>query len=126
MFMLIVRSGLPALLDRYDEFFDEELEFHPVMVGSVEGGRSFVGRRGFAEFVDEFTSAFAEMQLEDPSFEDVGGGRILVTASMSIRGSSSGVPLQTPSAFLFEVHGDKVARARSFFSRADAEDFARA
>jgi hypothetical protein len=62
----IVREGLEvlandrpnALLDRYEDFFTEDFEWRPVLMGSVEGERTFVGKRQFALYWREFTGAF--------------------------------------------------------------------
>jgi ketosteroid isomerase-like protein len=124
-FEAYVEGGPQALLDRYDRLFGSEFEWHPALVGGLDG-RTFVGSAAFADYWREIEATFDEFSFRDVVFEDLGDGAVLVTARVRSRGIASGVELDNEAAFVFVARNGLIISGQSFFSRADAEAFARA
>jgi ketosteroid isomerase-like protein len=123
MWSALLQGGLAHLRDRYDEFFSADSEWTPALVGTVEGGRSYVGRDEFADYVRDFTAAFEEAEWGDPSLESIDAARVLLTSPMRVKGTESGVPIEVDAAFIIEVRNGRIVAGHSFFSRAEAEEF---
>jgi ketosteroid isomerase-like protein len=123
-FQILADGGPSALLARYDEFFDEDFKWRPALVGGLDG-RVYRGRAGFEQYWRDFTEAFDEMDFGNPRWETVGAARVLGSASLHVRGSGGGVPIDQEAAYVFDIRDGKVVAGRTFFSRAEAEEFAR-
>jgi SnoaL-like domain len=116
-------DGPDALMDRYDEFFADDFQWRPILLGSVEGERVFIGREQFALYWREFTDAFGSPGLGDLTHELIGPGRILVSGRIIVTGVGSGVPIDREVAYVFEVADGLITSASSFLSRREAEEF---
>ena len=116
------QEGPDRLTARYEDFFADDFEWRPALMGSVEGERVFVGKKQFASYWREFTAAFGEPTVTN-SFEVIGSGRVLVTGRIQVSGVGSGVPIDNEVAYLFEIEDGRITSARSFMSRASAEEF---
>ena len=124
-FQAFAEGGPRALLARYDEFFDECFEFRPALVGGLDG-RSYRGREEFEQYWRDFTDAFEEIDFGRPQIELVGPGRVLVVANLHVRGAGGGVPIEQEAGFLWDVCDGLITAGRTFFSRAEALEFAHA
>jgi ketosteroid isomerase-like protein len=122
-FEILDAGGPPALMARYEEFFTEGFEWRPALIQTVEGDRTYVGRSGFAEYWNDFTSAFSEARWEPLSVEEPAPGIVFVPAKVTGRGSASGVPFDRETAFVIEVTDGRVTAGRTFFSAAEAREF---
>jgi hypothetical protein len=76
-FEVLSKGGPDALLARYEEFCTEDFEWHPALMGSVEGEQVFVGKQQFAFYWHMFADVFGEPKVTGNSFEPVGPGRVL-------------------------------------------------
>ena len=117
-------GGPDALLERYEELFTPDFEFHPALIGRIEGDRIYVGRDEFAEYWRDFRSAFARAEYTEGTFEPLGGDRVLVLARIRAEGATSGAPFDQEAAYVISVRDGLVAEMRTFFSRDDAMRFA--
>jgi hypothetical protein len=120
---VLANEGPNALLDRYEDFFTEDFEWRPVLIGSVEGERTFVGKKQFALYWREFTGAFGRPGFGELWYESIGAGRVLATGHIKATGVGSVVPIDREVAYLFELEGGLVVSALSFLSRREAEEF---
>ena len=117
-------NGEPgSLLARYEEFFSADFEWHPALIGAVEGDRTYVGRDAFAEYWRDFTSAFGTVRPGPARIEEAGEGRVLVIAALELEGAASRLPIGREVAYVFDVADGRIARGWSFMSPADAEEF---
>jgi ketosteroid isomerase-like protein len=121
-FDVLRESGPAGLVERYDDFLTADLEWHPVLIGTLEG-RSYRGREGFERYWGDFGEGFKNLRWSDPSYEEVGPDLVLVSSHISGEGTGSGIPLEMDPAYVFEIRDGRISLARSFFSRADAEEF---
>jgi ketosteroid isomerase-like protein len=121
-----VAAGGPAvMLDRYDEFFAEDFVWEPALVGGVDG-RTYRGRDGLATYWDDFTEALGEPRLGEPEVEEIRPDRVLLASTIHVRSAGGGVPIDQDAAYVFDVRDGRIVYGRTFFSRAEAEEFARA
>ena len=116
-------DGPDGLMARYEEFFAGQYEWRPALLSSVEGERTFVGKKQFALYWREFTAALGPPDLGEQSYEVLGGGRVLVTGHLRVKGVGSGVPIDREAAYIFKVEDGLIASASSFMSRREAEEF---
>ena len=116
-------GGPDSLMARYEEFFSADFEWHPALIGAIEGDRTYVGRDAFAEYWREFTSVFGEVRPGPARAENAGEGRVLITAPIELEGAASGLPIGRDIAWVFDVADGRITRGWSFMSPADAEEF---
>ncbi len=116
-------DGVGALQQHFGGLLNEDFEWHPALVSTIEGGRTYVGPEQFADYLEDFNAAFESVEIGPGSFEEVTAGRVLIIAPMKVIGAGSGVPLELDAAYLFEFEAGQAVTGRSFFSRKDAEEF---
>jgi ketosteroid isomerase-like protein len=124
-FRLLAEGGPEALLDHYDQLFHEDFEWQPALIGGVDG-RTYRGRADFERYWRDFTDAFEEIAFGAPQVEALGSGRLMAWGNLHVRGSGGGVPIEQEAAYVIDVRDYRIAAGRTFFSRAEAEEFARA
>ena len=122
-FEVLAADGPQELIDRYDEFFAEDFEWMPALVGGVTG-RTYRGREAFAEYWRDFTDAFDEIEFGEPTFTELGRERVVAVSPIHVRGAGGGVPIDLEAAYVFDFRDRRIVAGHSFFSRADAEEFA--
>jgi ketosteroid isomerase-like protein len=108
------RGDVQALLGRTSE----DLEWHPALVESVEGG-VFRGHDGFREFLRDWTSTWESWELEAEEIREL-GEQVLVLTRVHAKGRGSGVVLDQSFAHLFEFREGLICRAQTFFDRDEA------
>jgi ketosteroid isomerase-like protein len=116
-----IREGVAALnrgdVDGLEATLDPDVELIPlkaVLDGTVYRGHE--GMRRWLEEMDEDWMRF-ELQLEDA--RELSPGRVLVEATMRLRGQS-GVALDSSAAWVCEMRGGKVSRLRFYTDAAAA------
>ena len=112
-------EGPQILMDRYEEWFSPDFEWHPVLLESLDG-RTFRGKEGFGEYWREFLETFGDVRFLNGVAEAVDERRVLLHGSVAATGASSGAPIDREVVYVFEVEDGLIARGRSFFSREDA------
>jgi ketosteroid isomerase-like protein len=124
-FRLLAQAGPQGLLERYDDFFAEDFEWRPALTGSFDG-RVYRGRSEFEQYWRDFTEAFEGLDFGAPRVQALGGGRVLASGTVHARGAGGGVPIAQEGAYVIDLREGKIVAGRTFFSHAEAEDFARA
>jgi ketosteroid isomerase-like protein len=120
-----VAEGPRALLAHYDDFFTEDFRWTPALMGRLEGG-DFVGRDGFARYWDAFGASFTKFDSRDSTVIEVDADTVLVTLTICVEGSESGVPVEQEVGWVFHFEDGRVAAGESHLSWAEAEERARA
>jgi ketosteroid isomerase-like protein len=96
------------------ERLDPEFEFHHVW-----DGRVFKGYEGTMEWLSDAAETWTGYKQEVEEIIDL-GEHVVVVLGISAQGAGSGVPVAQEFAVLWTFDGDRVVRARSFTSRAEA------
>jgi ketosteroid isomerase-like protein len=110
------RGDIEAVL----EHATEDLEWHPLVVTSLEGeGEPYRGHDGFREFLEGWTTAWDTWNLEAEELREY-GDQILALTRVHAKGRGSGVELDQAMAHLFGFRGDRVCRGESFLDRDEA------
>jgi ketosteroid isomerase-like protein len=101
-----------------------EVEFRPEMAAQLEGiGGVYRGREGLRRFWDEFHDVWETVTVTVDEHEWV-GERLLVVGCVNARGRHSGVPVNSPLAWLIEFDADLITRTWSFVDARAARDAA--
>jgi ketosteroid isomerase-like protein len=116
----IVRRTYDAFDRRemYLEAWHPNAEFRPAMAGAVEG-KVYRGHSEMRHYLDELFESFADVQVEDREFRDL-GDRVLVLYRLRVQGRDSDLEIHQPGAALYELRDGKIVWATSYLSRTDA------
>jgi ketosteroid isomerase-like protein len=101
------------------ERLDPEFEFHHVW-----DGRVFKGYEGTMEWLSDTRETWSDYKQEVDEIIDL-GEHVVVVLGISAQGAGSGVPVAQEFAVVWTFDGERVVRARSFTSRAEALEAAR-
>lgn len=97
------------------ERLDPDFTFH-----SHWAGRVFRGIAGTQEWMSDVRETWDDYDQEIEDIVDLGDD-VLVVGRASARGAGSGVPVTQEFAVVWTFEGERAVRARSFPSRAEAE-----
>ena len=86
----------------------------------TEPRRTFRGRAGVRQWLDQVWEPWADLQMEAREITDAGDGRLLLGFRLTARGKESGAETQIHLWTVSWITDGKVARRRSFRSRASA------
>jgi len=115
-----IREGLAALnrgdVDAMKAAVDPEVELVPLR--AVLDGSTYHGHEGLRRWMDDMVEDWTEYELTLHEVRELRPGRLLVRATMRLRGRSSGVAVDSPAAWLCDMRAAKIARIRFF---ADSE-----
>ena len=115
-----IREGVAALnrgdADAIAAALDPNVELVPLR--AVLDGSIYRGHEGMRRWLDDMTEDWAEYELTLHGVRELRPGRLLVRATIHLRGRSSGVAVDSPGAWLCDMRAAKVARIRFF---ADSE-----
>jgi ketosteroid isomerase-like protein len=116
----VVKRAIDAFnrrdLDSFDEICDADIELSVPMVDTPD---SFRGREGIELFYGRFPQTWEEYGMLTDEVRSV-GERVLVLGRASGRERESGVPVEMPLAWVFELRGGRVSRARAYLDHAEA------
>jgi ketosteroid isomerase-like protein len=116
----IIRRGIAALnsgdVDGMASTLDPDVELVPLR--AVLDGTSYLGHEGLRRWMDDMVEDWTRFEIAVDEVRELTPGRLLVRATMRLRGRSSGVALDSPGAWLCEMRGAKVSRIQFF---ADSE-----
>ena len=101
------REALAALAE---EVMHPDCEWIPYVTG-VEG-RTYRGREGMLEFIDDFLGAFS-VTYDIEAVRPVGPRTVLVLGSMTLHGRESGVEVPQDLAVLFEFEDGLIRRGEA-------------
>jgi ketosteroid isomerase-like protein len=105
------------LLDIYDTLFTPDVEWYPAM-GAIEG-EVFRGRDGMEVYFRRLIDAWEEIRVVAEEVRDL-GDRLLVLGRLAGRGSSSGVPVDSPVALIYDLRSGRICRVRVFLDHGEA------
>jgi ketosteroid isomerase-like protein len=119
--MEMIREGIAAL-NRGDvedmlATLDPEVELVPLR-GALDGS-VYRGHDGMRRWLEDMKEDWKEFELSVEDVREVGPGRLLVEATMGLRGRS-GVALDTSAAWLCDMRDGKAFRIRFFADSAAA------
>jgi ketosteroid isomerase-like protein len=119
--------GGDALLDIYDDLFDPDAEWKPLIVGAVGFPERVIyrGRSGVERYYRERAEAFAGGELHIRSLE-ANGDAVVVDARSTARGRVSGAEIEDDITLVYWVRDGRIVRGQAFRSRDDALEAARA
>jgi ketosteroid isomerase-like protein len=119
--------GGDALLDIYDELFDADAEWRPLIVGGVGFPERVIyrGRAGLERYYRERAEAFAGGEVHIRSVE-ANGDAVVVDALSTARGRVSGAHIEDDITLVYWVRDGRIVRGQAFGSRDDALEAARA
>jgi uncharacterized protein len=81
---------------------------------------TYEGRKGFLDRYRQFADTWGDFVIEPVEFMDVGNGVVVAVCEMRGSGKGSGVPMDAPAAFVYEVRDGNIVRDRPFTSRGEA------
>jgi ketosteroid isomerase-like protein len=121
------RGGGDALLDIYDDLFDADVEWTPLIVGVVGFPERVIyrGRAGMERYYRERAEAFAGGEVHIRSVEP-SGDAVVVDARSTARGRVSGADIEEDITLVYWVRAGKIVRGQAFRSRQDALEAAHA
>jgi len=95
-----------------------DLEWFPVFAARVEGD-VYRGRRGIEAFLGDLGETWEEFRPMPEQYRDL-GDRVLALGRLKTRGRSSGVPVDSPWAGIYDLRGGAVSRIRTFLDHDEA------
>lgn len=95
-----------------DPLIDPEVEVHSGMVGDV-----FVGAEGVRRWMAEIDEQFESYELLLDGIRDVGNAKYVAHGAIRARGLHSGVDLDEPASWVFEMRAGRIRRLWTFIGR---------
>lgn len=80
----------------------------------------YLGREGVLQRYRNFVESWEDIGFEPIEFIDSGDDSVIVVVAMSGHGEGSGVPLDGPAVFLYDLRDGRIVRDRAFMSRSQA------
>jgi ketosteroid isomerase-like protein len=119
--------GGDALLEAYDDLFDPDAEWRPLVVGAAgfPGRVTYRGRDGLERYYRERAEVFGGGEVHIRSLEPAGDA-VVVHARSTARGRVSGAAIEEDIALVYWVRDGRIVRGQAFRSRHDALEAARA
>src|ERR1700737_4116714 len=78
---------------------------------------SATGLAGMEKFARGFLDAWDEHRTEADGYREIGAERVLVFCIISGRGKTSGMPMRTNGALIFDLRDGKVTRCVIYWNR---------
>jgi ketosteroid isomerase-like protein len=118
----IVRRAIEAVNRRDVEeilsYTDSEAELHSAVIGGAEGN-VYRGHDGLRRWFAETDEAFEEIRTDVSEVRDL-GDRVLILGRIKALGRESGVPLDSPTGWIFTVRRGRLVKGEGFLSHAEA------
>jgi ketosteroid isomerase-like protein len=83
------------------------------------GGEPYRGREGLRRWIAEIEATFGRFDVSTDDFRDL-EDRVLILGSIHLQGKGSGIEMDQPMGWLFELEDGKLARMRFYSSHAEA------
>src|SRR5213596_1933929 len=83
------------------------------------GGEPYRGAEGIRQWIEEIKMTFGRFEVRTSDFRDL-GDRVLALGSIGLQGKASGIEIEQPMGWLFELQGGKLARMFFYSSHAEA------
>jgi uncharacterized protein len=117
----IIRRGLDAYnrgdVDAVLETADPDIEFVPLR--SLIVGGSYHGHDGIRKFFEDLDEEWDDFSISKEEFREREDA-VLLLGEFEATGKASGMQVQHPVAWLFELRSGKVVRMRAFSSQDEA------
>jgi ketosteroid isomerase-like protein len=84
------------------------------------GGEPYRGPEGVRTWTAEIEQSFGKFEVRADDFRDLGGDRILALGAIDLEGRTSGIEIEQPMGWLFELRDGKLARIFFYSSHAEA------
>jgi uncharacterized protein len=104
------KRDTPAFL----ELLDPDVEWVPIL--AVLEGRVYRGHEEVRGWIKELATDWEFFEVEYEELREV-GGRVMVCGHWHARGRASGVELENPGTYLYEIKDGKVVSMRTFTDR---------
>ena len=108
-------------IDAFLEFLDFDVEWVPIL--AVLEGRVYRGHEDIRQWIDDLATDWEFFEVYYEELRDL-GDRVLVSGHWRARGGASGVEVENPGTYLYEIKDGKVVSMRTFTDRAEALDAA--
>jgi ketosteroid isomerase-like protein len=116
-----IREAVAALNRRDVEgiaaSLDPDVELVPLR--AVLDGSTYHGHAGLRRWLEDMREDWTQFELGLDDVRELGPGRVLVQATMRLRGQS-GVVLNSPAAWLCDMRAGRVSRIRFYADSATA------
>ena len=99
------------------ELLDPDVEWVPIL--AVLEGRVYRGHEEIREWIKDLAADWEFFEVYYEELRDL-GDRVLVSGHWRARGRASGVEVENPGTYLYEIEGGKVVSMRTFTDRAEA------
>jgi ketosteroid isomerase-like protein len=109
------RGDVDALLSEVDP--EVEWCVDAAIPGAV---RVYRGHEGVRKYLEQAQEAFERVRFEIEDFIDAGEDRVILVATIHVRGKASGVETNLRGYELFTLREGKLVRREVFFDRAEA------
>ena len=83
------------------------------------GGEPYRGREGLTRWIAEIEATFGRFDVTTDDFRDLEDS-VLILGSIRLQGKGSGIEMDQPMGWLFELEDGKLARMRFYSSHAEA------
>jgi ketosteroid isomerase-like protein len=83
------------------------------------GGEPYRGAEGVRQWVEEIELTFGRFEVRTSELRDL-GDRVLALGAIGLQGKTSGIEIEQPMGWLFELEGGKLARILFYSSHAEA------
>jgi len=100
-------------------------EFEMREASSLPGAVAVSGVAGMERYMRGWARNWSRTDWRAEEITDLGGGRVLVVATLALRGLRSSIDVERRFAYLFTVRADRILRQDGFDDRAQALEAAR-
>lgn len=107
------RADIPAIM----ETCDPDAEFVPLR--AVLEGVTYKGEEGLRKFFAETSEEWSMLRIEPQEFR-AAGDRVLFLGRFQARGRASGVEVDVPAAWVFDMRAGKVLRLQAYTDQEEA------
>jgi len=100
-------------------------DFEMTEASSLPGAVAVSGVAGLERYLRGWARNWSQTDWRAEEITDLGGGRVLVVATLALRGLRSSIDVERRFAYLFTVRGGRILRQDGFDDRAQALEAAR-
>ena len=112
-------EGLPQLIERYDEFFTDDLEWRSPIT-EVSGAR-LLGREAFERHVADLIEAFGELRAEPAEIAELTPDAVRCKVWVHGKGLLSGAVIDAPMLSVARMREGRIAWAWGSFDLVEGE-----
>jgi ketosteroid isomerase-like protein len=113
-------EGVHVLLEAFDDFFAEDVEWRPIIVGTGGADRvAYRGREGLERYYRDRAEVFSGGEVHIRSLELL-GDVVVVLARSTAQGRVSGARVEEDVSLVYWYRNGKLVRGEAFRSHQDA------